>query len=255
MELVMKDISYLDYLKEINISFKSSIIYGVFNGENLIKVLKDNRLLNNGEIYLLDGKITKQTIAFISSNDFSFYTAKVRSEIVFQSGIRNYKDKHIKDRINKLLNELELSPDILNRVFHSLSTSEKYLINILINLVYEPSIIIFEEVMEKLDYKNTKIVKRLISKLKELGKIVILTSSDSNILQQLTEEIIIFRENKVLCSGYSDDIYSNIGLLLENNVQVPYLSLLTYKAKEKKDVNLFYRKDVRDTIKDIYKSV
>ena len=91
--------------------------------------------------------------------------------------------------------------------------------------------------------------------LKEKDKLIILTSNDSNILYELTEELFIFNEDKLITSGNTFDIYTNVEILLENNVDVPYFSLLTYKANSEKGANLFYRKDVRDVIKDVYKSV
>ena len=109
--------------------------------------------------------------------------------------------------------------------------------------------------MKGMDLDNKKIIKKVIEDLKEKGTLIILTSNDSNILYELTENILIFSEGKLLVSGNTNDIYTNIEILLKNKIDVPYFSLLTYKANNEKGANLFYRKDVRDVIKDVYKSV
>ena len=78
---------------------------------------------------------------------------------------------------------------------------------------------------------------------------------DSNILYDLTDEIFIFDKGKLIMNGNTDDVYSNIEPLIDNNIDIPYFSKLTYKANKEKGATLFYRKDVRDVIKDVYKSV
>ena len=60
---------------------------------------------------------------------------------------------------------------------------------------------------------------------------------------------------KVLKSGNSKDILNDVKFLIDNNIEPPYLSKLTYLAKEKKGIKLFYQNDVRDVMKDVYKHV
>ena len=53
----------------------------------------------------------------------------------------------------------------------------------------------------------------------------------------------------------TEEIYSDVPTLNKYGLDVPTLSYITYKAKEEKNVKLFYSRDVRDIIKDIYKHV
>ena len=55
--------------------------------------------------------------------------------------------------------------------------------------------------------------------------------------------------------GNTKDILTDVEILINNNIDVPKLPLLTYLAKIKKNIKLFYHYDVRDIIKDIYKHV
>ena len=105
-----------------------------------------------------------------------------------------------------------------------------------------------------MDLNNKKIIKKLINKLKNDGVLVIVTSNDSNILYELTERVAIINQNEVIL-GNTNDIYQQVEMLINKKIDTPYFSLLTYKAKKEKNINLFYRKDVRDVMKDVYKSI
>jgi len=257
MEIRFEDVCYNSKLTNINIKIKNDQINGIYNYRSFIKVLKNPKLIDKGTIYIND-KVYKnfdlKTIAIIDKEK-EFYTAKVIDEILFYAKIRNYKSRNIKKEILDYLTEFKLDESILKRIPHSLSITEKYFIKIIANLITKPQIVIFKDIMNGIDYNNRKIIKNLINKLKEQGTLVILTSMDSNILYELTEEIFIFDKEKLLVSGNTNDVYTNIENLIDNNINVPYFSMLTYKANKEKGANLFYRKDVRDVIKDVYKSV
>ena len=247
MEIVIKNL----YEKDIVID--NSKITGIYNEHDIIKAFKNPKevtakiLINNNEYKKMDNK----NIAIVDNKE-PFFTATVYHEILFNAKIREYKCPNIKDKILKLFNELGLSEDILKRSCHALSNTEKYLVKIVINLIYEPKIIILKDIMSNI-YKK---IKKLITRLKEEQHLVIVTSNNCNVLYEITDDIIIFNNKKVIYYGDTVNAYTNeIEYLLKNKVDVPYYSLLTYQALTKKNINLFYRKDVRDVIKDVYKSI
>ncbi len=257
MEIKFNDVNYKTKLTDINITLNNSKINGVYNYNSFLKVLLNPKLIEKGNI-TIDGKVYNKydpKVIAVIDKDMPFYTSKVIDEILFYSKIRGYKNNNIKEDINNLLEKFNLDSNILKRIGHSLSETEKYYIKLIANLIYKPKIIIFKDIMSGMDYKNKKIIKKLMEELKEQGVLIILTSSNSNILYELTDEVVIFNKGKVLINGSTNDIYSNIEILLNNNIDVPYFSLLTYKANNEKGAHLFYRKDVRDVIKDVYKSV
>lgn len=257
MEIKFNDVSYKNKLINVCLNMSNTKINGVYNYNSFIKIVLNPNLIDGGNI-LIDDKIYKKfdpRLIAIIDKEKDFYTAKVIDEILFHAKVRNYKSRNIKNEIEELLGYFNLDSSILKRISHSLSTTEKYFIKAIANLIYKPKIVIFKNVMSGMDYNNKKIIKALINKLKEQGTLVILTSMDSNILYELTEEVFIFDKGKLLTSGDTNVVYSNIEVLLNNNVEVPYFSKLTYKANNEKGANLFYRKDVRDVIKDVYKSV
>jgi ABC-2 type transport system ATP-binding protein len=257
MEITFNNVCYKNKFTNVSVEIKNDKINGIYNYNTFLKLIINPKLINAGSIYI-DDKQYKNfdyiNIAIIDKEK-EFYTSKVIDEILFYAKLRNYKSKNIKKEILEWLKEFNLEEDILKRIGHSLSETEKYFIKIIANLITKPQIVVFKDIMDGIDYNNKKIIKRLINKLKEDGTLVILTSMNSNILYELTDEVFIFDKGKLLVNGPTNDIYTNVELLIKNKIDVPYFSLLTYKANKEKKANLFYRKDVRDVIKDVYKSV
>ena len=68
------------------------------------------------------------------------------------------------------------------------------------------------------------------------------------------DEVLLLDGRLLYESGSSDDIFTSTKLMKENVIPMPYITKVTYLAKNKK-VKLSYHKDVRDIIKDIYKHV
>lgn len=257
MEIKFDNVCYKNKLLNASFEISNKKINGIYNYKTFLKLMMNPSLIEEGKIYI-NNKIYRNcnynNVAIIDKEK-NFYTSKVLDEILFHAKIRNYKSHNIKKEIIDLLNEFDLDKSILNRIGHSLSTTEKYFVKIIANLIYKPEIIIFKDIMNGIDYNNRKKIKNLINKLKEQNILIILTSMDSNILYELTEEIFIFDKGKLLISGNTNNIYTDVELLIKNNIDVPYYSMLTYKANKEKGANLFYRKDVRDVIKDVYKSI
>ena len=66
---------------------------------------------------------------------------------------------------------------------------------------------------------------------------------------------ILYLDGDTVIYNSTKSLLTNIELLKKHDIEIPELPLITYLAKEKKDVKLFYHDDVRDIIKDIYKHV
>lgn len=256
MEVSFEKISYKDKLSNISFKLDNNYVNGIYNANSLLKIIKEPSLISSGHIFIDDRiyrKYNSKLIAIID-NDKSFYTSKVLEEILFNAKIREYKSHSIKQEIEELLLMVGLDESILKRIVPTLSTTEKYFVQVVANLIYKPKIVIFKDIMNGLDLNNKKIIKKLINKLKSDGVLVIVTSNDSNILYELTERVAIINQNEVIL-GNTNDIYQQVEMLINKKIDTPYFSLLTYKAKKEKNINLFYRKDVRDVMKDVYKSI
>jgi len=203
------------------------------------------------ELSCLDNK----KIDFVDSHDIKFHTSSVKSEINFYCKLNQIKDKTFKEKLEDDMQKLEL--DLLKgqRKISTLSDSEKFLFYLLLKIEFLSNDLIINDLFKYLDRNNKK---RIVSFIKEelLNQhSIIILDSDINILYNYTDYIFIFKDANILVEGETKKILTDVEYLINNHLDVPYLPLLTYQAKIKKGIKLFYHQDIRDIMKDIYKHV
>jgi energy-coupling factor transporter ATP-binding protein EcfA2 len=217
--------------KSRKIEIDYSILSIQYNDESII-----NNLIEDYEITVIDNK-----------DDF-FIGNTVIDEI---STYTNYPELSI---VSDIMQVLELPRDFFDREIKTLSRTERIHLNLLRNIGCLGNIILFKDIFLGLDLKNQKNYIKLFNYLKNTNHLVIICSSEVDYLYNLAEYSVI--ENKsVIKFETTYNIYTDVPTLIKNKLEVPTLSYITYKAKEDKNVKLFYSKDVRDIIKDIYKHV
>lgn len=266
MEIILKNVTYTyknkKLLNKLNLNIEDNKITGIIgNYKTILCDLIDGKREFDGEIIIGDMSIIKENIkevrkrvSLITQNyQDQFFTNNVKKEMMFLISRLSYKPRDINKKITQSLEIVGLKQDILNKNISELSNLEKKLFQISIGLIYNPDIIIFDETVIDLDKNNSNKIIRLIKALKEkYNKTVIIASNDVNLLYELTDNIIILKNNKVYLSGSTDTIYKSESI--DKDIDIPNLVKFTNLAKSKK-VKLSYHKDIRDLIKDVYKHV
>lgn len=269
MEITLKNIIYRyknkRLLDKINLKIEDNCITGI-TGEYktiLCEMIDAVKMPSSGTIMIGSIPLNKDTLKIVRKEvclihqDYQkqFFTDNVREEIIFLVSRLNYKPRDINKKMAQALLMVGLNNNYLDKSIHSLSTGEKRLLQIAIGLICNPSIIIFDDVFVDLDLINRKRIIKLIRMLKEkYNKTVIISSNNINLLYELTDNIVILRNGRVVVADNTVKVYQNIELLKEYEVEIPDLIMFTYLAKNKK-VKLSYHRDIRDLIKDVYKHV
>ena len=269
MEIVIKNVNYRykskKILEKINLKISSGRITGI-TGDNktlLIEMIDSLTFPSYGEIKIGGEVITKanltemrKKVCLIRQRSIEqFFTDTPQEEMMFLVGRLNYQNKNIIKKMKDALKLVGLSEDYLDSKLSNLSSGEQKLIQVAINLLYNPKVIIFDEPFVELDYTNKKKLIKLIKLLKErYHKTVIIASNDSNMLYELTDDLIIIKKSRVIAADETTKIYQDVDFLIYNDIEIPNLVKFTYLAKRKK-VKLSYHRDIRDLIKDVYKHV
>ena len=225
MEIIVRS-KYKNFLFDIN--------------NSIISIQSDNDKIIDNFIYDYDPVV-------IDNSNLFFLGETVIDEI---SVFNNYPNLDI---INAILKILELDSKYLDKKVADLSTTEKIYLNLLRNLSILKDIVFFKNIFLGLDLNNQKKYIKIINYLKE-KYLVFITSDDVNVLYKLADYSVL-SSRRTIRFDECNKIYTNVIELIKLNLSIPDLSYITYKAKEEKNVKLFYSKDVRDIIKDIYKHV
>ena len=240
MEIELENIKINDW--EFSTNLSSNDIIGITGPDyseflNIIS-LKE---LPEGKIKIDKEDVTKENILDINKKicimkkDFKKY---------------NYLNT-IKEHMDFIINYYHLQINIT-----SLSKSEQKKVEIAINLLSNPDVLILDEPFKELDNKSRKKIMMVLTRLKEqYHKLIIIGSRNSNILYQYTTKMIFVKNKRIFLEGTTQECYERVDYLKRNGYQIPEIVLFTYKAIKKKKVKLDYHKDIRDIIKDIYKHV
>lgn len=269
MEIIFKNISYRyknkKILDHINLNIKDNHITGM-TGEYkslICEMINANKLPTSGKITLDDTVVDKDNLKWIHKEvsiikqnyQDQFFLDNIKEEFIFLMERLNYKPKDKNKKMEQALLLVGLDKSYLNKNIYNLSSGEKKLIQVAISLIHNPNIVIFDEPFVELDLVNQRKLLKLIKMLKEkYNKTVIISSNNSDLLYEITDDMIILKNGTVLLSDKTVKVYQNVKVLEENNIEIPNLVLFTKLAKDKK-VKLSYHRDIRDLIKDVYKHV
>ena len=259
MEITFKN--YKFNKENLNITFKENTIIGI-TGNNYYNFINIFNIVNKyTNIYIDNIKLNNKNINYYK-NKISYHNNLNNMNI--NMSIKDYllsiiimNDIKLKDNIKKIKDSLIISnlKDIdINTNINDLSTSEKTLLTLSINLLFNSDIIILDDIYLGLDLNNIKKLNLLFNRLTDnYNKTIIIVSNDCNRLYKYTKYMYFINDNNIVLEGNTKDVYKKINVLNRYNLKVPDSVIFINKVHKKKNIDLDYLQDIRDIMKDIYK--
>ena len=241
----IKGIYYKDVLRNINMKFEPSNIYGIVGKGKTVLF----ELISNGLLYEKGDIIDFKNIGYFRQNvDEMFYNDTVYDEIKCRVKSNNF-DKKIKDSL-KLI-DLDIS--LLYRNPNTLSSVEKRKLGLCCVLVSNPEVLLFDEPIVGFNQKEVVNFVNLIRKLKNrYKKTIIISTNDTDFLHKIVDYVYVLYEGKVVLDGSKFEVFKGIK---KYRINVPNEIEFSNMVFERKNIKLGYRDDINDLIKDIYRFV
>lgn len=219
--------------------------------DGLIKPLEGKVLIDDVDIN--KDKSVRKDIGFVFQfPEEQFFEQSVRKEIEFAA--KNYGVE--KDKIKDILKLLGLKEDILNKRLNDLSNGERRMVAIASILIYNPKIILFDEPTIGLDYKNKKKIIQLIKNLKNrYGKTILIVSHDIDLLYQISDNLIVLSNGKLILYGDPYSVYNEIDIINKYDITVPKILLFERITRDNKNIKLMHSNNINDLIKEVYRNV
>ena len=190
----------------------------------------------------------KKEIYFLKENYKSMlFNVNVKEDIIF------YVDKYNTEKLYELLKSFDLDISILEKSYLELSNSEIKKILLLIGIISNKKVIIFDNPTVGLDYKSIQTFIKYIRKMKREDKTIIISSHNSNFLTEISDKIIVLDNKKIINEGNKFDMLSNEFLLNKINLNLPNVIKFVNRVKQLKNIKLGYRDNINDLIKDIFR--
>ena len=256
-------------LNDISFAIEGSGIYsfvGASNsGKTTIGALISTAIIpSKGKVkissYISDGrkrglKTIRSKIGFVNKNPYDmFFNKTVYKELSFGIEEFKYKTKSIETRVKDALKLVGLTEEYLDKDPHSLNLRDAKKLALACILIYNPKIIVLDEITNGLSKYDKKELVRLLKTLKnKYGKMIILLSKDTSFCYEVTDYVYLMNYTKIVKSG-KKNILEDEKLLLDNNLEVPQIVSFV-NACNKKGHNISYYTNILDLIKGVYRDV
>lgn len=214
-------------------SFDFSINEGsfvTFFGDSSAKILdifKFNK--KQKDLYIMGINSSKMSLdkiykilTYILNKDLDIFVAEtVEDEIAFGlEGLCKTKNR-IRETIIKKSKEFNLE-NLLKRSPNSLGSSDKAKLKILSSLIYEPKILILDNILSEMDYNERLRVISLLKEYVKNGNVVL--NFTSEIEESLIgDRIIILGDNKVIADGSTMSILKEEKLMKKLGFGLPFI--------------------------------
>ena len=240
---------------------KDSIRYKLPNSI-ISGILTDNFNISYKDIYKVNGERVTNKNRIDLTKDIIFVDKNIETDLItveeymtYYIEVNNLSIKNPEKKIKDSLKIVGLKDKVLKKNIKELSSAEKSLIKVSVALLNNPKELILDEIFTSLDIKLEKKIYRLLMELNDKYNIgIILLTRDVEKLYKYTGYIVIIKDGKIVSSGNTKEVFVDVDLLKENNIELPDIVEFTYKAR-KVGAKIDYHRDIRDIIKDIYKHI
>ena len=130
----------------------------------------------------------------------------------FMGQLYNLDDAIAEDRITRMLTAFGLEDNMNNRM-DTFSKGMKQKVLICSGLLHNPDIIILDEPLSGLDANSVIIIKELISKLSKDGKTIFYCSHMMDVVEKVSDRIVLINEGIVVADGSFDELKEQQGNL------------------------------------------
>lgn len=179
----------LDYSSKVN-----------FDGKNIAGLSKAER------------KLLKKDIQMVFQDPFNSLSPRLTvGEIIGEGLTLHYPQMskaECRDKVMKMLEEVNLSPSMINRYPHEFSSGQRQRIAIARAIILEPKFVLLDEPISALDRSTQITVIQLLNNLqRKYGLSYLFISHDLAVVKALSDQVIVMSQGDVAEAGDTAQIF------------------------------------------------
>jgi len=214
----------VEVLKNINLTVENGDIFGIigFSGagkSTLIRCLNGLEKPDTGNIIIGENDITKlnrrelrnarKKIGMIFQQFNLFDSKTVYENIAFPLEISGYKKDKIKERVEEILDLVELS-EKKDSYPLQLSGGQKQRVGIARALANEPDVLLSDEATSALDPQTTFSILELLKNInKKLNLTIVIITHELDVLRYCTNNMVVLEEGYIVEKGDTESLFLN----------------------------------------------
>lgn len=217
--------------------------------------------LQPGKIIGIVGRGNSGKTALLETINYMIKARGISCSLVFQDDV--FKHCLVSDEIGsrckgkrmaQSLMVAGLSKSYLRREIDTLSDSEKQKLKLALALATNPRVLLIDDVLRAFDSKSRKaFIKLLLLMKNRYHRTIIVATTDTDFVHKVADEIFIIDNGILTVKGNKYEIFENRALLKYYDIKCPEIIEFSNIVKSNKNVEIGYRDNINDLIKDIYR--
>jgi cobalt/nickel transport system ATP-binding protein len=224
-------------LHDLNMDFSSHSVIGVVgaNGcgkSTLFKVLLGLHTPTHGAVHWQGQPINydkraliehrkKVTLVFQEPDQQIFYT-DVYNDIAFSLRNLGFAEDVIAEKVEQALSLVD-GQSFAHKPIQYLSYGQKKRVALAGALVMDSDYLLLDEPTAGLDPVGTKQMKSLIRSISSMGKNVVMSSHDINLIYDICDYVYVMDEGQVVCEGQPDHVFIDKAFIESVGLEQPWL--------------------------------
>jgi len=198
-------------------------IQGTFSGNVFI----DGQNTNSSNV----ANLSKKVGLVFQDPDSQIFALTVVDEIAFGLENQGISKEKIKTKVNQVLYNIRID-NLKERETYTLSFGQKQKVCIASILALDPDVLVLDEPTAQLDYKDTREIYKILGKLNQQGKTIILIEHKSDWLARYVSRILVLNNAKFELDGKPEEVFNHTDYLEKIGLKVPDLILLEKRLKQ-----------------------
>src|SRR5688572_16508538 len=178
----------------------------------LIDPTSDEIMLDGQNVHSMNRLIMYRGIQMVFQDPYSSVNPRmsIGENIAFPMKVNGFSRDDMQERVAKLLRQVGLHPNHASYFPHQMSGGQLQRVNIARALALEPKVVICDEPVSALDKSIQAQVLNLLKDLQqELNLTYIFISHDLNVVEYMSDRVLVMYLGQVVESCTSDELYKN----------------------------------------------
>jgi ABC-type cobalt transport system, ATPase component len=194
-------------------------------GKTTLFLHMNSTIKSKGHIFI-DGKDVadmnasqrvKEVGIMFADPDNQLFMPTVFDDVAFGPLNLGLSKEEVEKRVEEAM-EMTGVTDLRKRVPHHLSLGQKKKVVLASIISMKPKILILDEPTANLDPKSKRDVADIVNKLNDDGMTILISTHDVNLLSEMADKIYVLNK-KIIETGTPREIFSNVKVLEENNLE------------------------------------
>jgi len=226
VEHAVKTYGHRRVVDDISFEVESGEIFGLIgpNGAGkttTIRMMMDIIRPDSGKVRINGAPMTEETknqIGYLPEERGLYRKLRIIDTILYLAALKGIDRETALARAQELLSRVDLAAH-QNKKIEELSRGMGQMVQFIVTIIHDPSLVILDEPFGGLDPVNTELLKQMVLHLKTEGKAVILSTHRMNEVEELCNRVLMINHGKNVLYGRLGEIKSRFR---KNSVYVNY---------------------------------